>query len=493
MADNKRTITIEPITRLEGHGKIEIFLNDEGNVQDAYFQTVELRGFEKFCQGRPVEEMPRITTSFCGVCPWAHHIASTKALDDVFKVQPPPAAKKIRELGYAAHIIHSHLVHIYALGGPDFVVTPTAPPAERNLLGVINKVGLDIGKTVIKHRYYAQKIQDMIGGKTVHPVFGLPGGVSHPITEEQRKEIEQMANELLDFAKYTLHLVLDEIILKNKDYVSLITGDVYYDKTYYMGLVDSNDKVTFYEGTVKVVDPDGKEYCRFNEHNYLDVISEHVEPWSYLKFPYLKNVGWKGFVDGKDSGIYRVAPLARLNVASGMATPLAQEAYERMYDVLGGKPVHHTMAMHWARLIETVYAAEHLLELARDKEVTDKKTRNIPTEAPGEGVGLCEAPRGTLIHHYWADKDGLVEKMNMIVATGHNNASMHMSVKKAAEKLIKNWKVNDGILNMIEMAFRAYDPCLACATHSLPGQMPMEVNVRAPDGTLVKRLTQALD
>lgn len=493
MEKKTKTITIEPITRLEGHGKIEIFLNDEGNVENAYFQVVELRGFEKFCQGRPVEEMARITTRFCGVCPWAHHIASSKALDDVFKVEPPDAAKKVRELGYCAHMIHSHLVHIYALGGPDFVVTPSAPPQERNLLGVIAKVGLDVGKTVIKNRYYAQRIQEIVGGKTIHPVFGLPGGISHPITEEQRKEIEEMSKELVEFAKYTLNLVVDEIILKNKDYVDLITGDVYYHKTYYMGLVDEDDKVNFYDGEVKVVDPDGKEYCRFGEHNYLDFIVERVEPWSYLKFPYLKDIGWKGFVDGEDSGIYRVAPLARLNVAEGMATPLAQEAYESMYDTLGGKPAHHTLAMHWARIIENLYASERMLELAVDPEITEKKVRNIPTETPGEGVGICEAPRGTLMHHYWSDEEGMVQKVNMIVATGHNNAGMHMSVKRAAEKLIKNWKVDDGLLNMVEMAFRAYDPCLACATHSLPGHMPIEVNIHRPDGKVIQRLARGLD
>jgi F420-non-reducing hydrogenase large subunit len=492
MSAERRTIKIEPITRLEGHGKIEIFLNDEGNVDNAYFQVVELRGFEKFCQGRLVEEMPRITTRFCGVCPWAHHIASTKALDRVYRVEPPPTAKKLRELGYAAHIMHSHLLHIYALGGPDFVVTPSAPASERNLMGVIAKVGLDVGKTVIKNRYNAQRIQEIIGGKTIHPVFGLPGGISRPITEDERREIEGMAKELLEFAKYTITLVLDEIILKNKEYVDLVTGDVYYHKTYYMGMVDKNDKVTFYEGNVKVVDPDGKEFCRFNEDNYLDHIAERVEPWSYLKFPYLKKVGWKGFEEGKESGIYRVAPLARLNVANGMATPLAQEAYERMYEVLGGKPAHNTLAMHWARLIENLYAAELLVELASDQTITDKKVRNIPTEKPREGVGICEAPRGTLMHHYWTDEDGIVEKVNMIVATGHNNAGMHMSVKKAAEKLIRNWQVDGGILNMVEMAFRAYDPCLACATHSLPGRMPLEINVRARDGRIVKRLSRGL-
>jgi F420-non-reducing hydrogenase large subunit len=493
MEKKKKRITIEPITRLEGHGKIEIFLNDEGNVEDAYFQVVELRGFEKFCQGRPVEEMTRLTTRLCGVCPWAHHIASTKCLDDVFKVEPPPAGRKLRELGYCAHMVHSHLAHIYALGGaPDFLVGPDAPPAQRNLFGVIGKVGLDIGKVVIKNRYNAQRVQEIIGGKTIHPVTGLPGGISHPITKEEHEEILKMSEELVEFGKFTLKAVVDDLILKNKDYVDLVTGDIYYHETYYMGLVDKDDKVNFYDGKVKVVDPDGKEYCRFDESNYLDYIGEHVEPWSYLKFPFLKKIGWKGFVDGKDSGIYRVAPLARLNVAEGMATPAAQEAYEKMYDVLGGKPAHNTLAMHWARIIENLYASERMLELIKDEEITSKKVRNIPTETPGEGVGIIEAPRGTLMHHYWVDKEGMVERANLIVATGHNNAGMHMSVRRAAKKLIKNWKVDQGLLNMVEMAFRAYDPCLACATHTLPGHMPMEIVIRAPDRRVVERLSREI-
>jgi F420-non-reducing hydrogenase large subunit len=487
--EKKKRIRISPVTRLEGHGEINIFLDDEGNVENAYFQATEFRGFERFCQGRPVEEMPRITTRLCGVCPWAHHIASSKCLDDVFKVEPPSAAKKLRELAYAAHMMHSHLAHIYALGpAPDFLIGPTAPPGERNLLGVIKKVGLDMGKVVIKNRYYAQRIQDMIGGKTIHPVFGLPGGISHPITEEQRKEIEEMARELVEFARFTRDLVIDQVVLSNKDYVALITGDVYYHETYYMGLVDENNRVNFYDGKLRVIDPEGKEFARFGEYGYLENIAEHVEPWSYLKFPFLKKIGWHGLTDGKESGIFRVAPLARLNVSDGMATPLAQEEYERMYDTLGGKPAHHTMAQHWARVIENIYAAERALELARDKEVTSPKVRNIPTEKPGEGIGIIEAPRGTLIHHYWSDEDGMVEKVNLIVATGHNNAGICMSVKRAAEKLIHNWKVDQGLLNMVEMAFRAYDPCIACATHALLGETPLIVNIRRPDGEIVEKL-----
>jgi F420-non-reducing hydrogenase large subunit len=255
-----------------------------------------------------------------------------------------------------------------------------------------------------------------------------------------------------------------------------------------MGLVDKNNKVNFYDGDIRVVDPEGKEFAKFAPADYLDHISERVEPWTYLKFPYLKKIGWKGFVEGKDSGIYRVAPLARLNAADGMATPFAQEAYEAMYSTLGGKPVHATLANHWARLVELVYAAERLLELAKDPEITSPDVRTIPAATPDEGVGVVEAPRGTLFHHYKTDPEGMTTGVNLIVATGNNHAAICMSIKKAAQGVIKQGNVSEGLLNMVEMAFRAYDPCFACATHSLPGQMPLVVEIRDTDGALLHRM-----
>jgi len=482
-----RKITIDPITRLEGHGKIEIFLDDEGNCDKACLQIPELRGFEKFSEGRPAEEMPRITTMICGVCPTAHHMASTKALDDLFKVEPTSAARKIRELMYNAFQAEDHILHFFFLGGPDFVVGPQAPAAERNVLGVIAKAGLETGKKVIEVRKRLRGILRIIGGKPVMPTCGLPGGVSKQITEEERETIIDAAEYAVDFSKFALEL-FNDVVLKNKDYVDLITGDIYKHRTYYMGLVDGNNKVNFYDGLIRVVDPNGKEFTKFRAQEYLDHIREHVEPWTYVRFSYLKNVGWKGFVDGEESGVFRVAPLARLNVADGMATPLAQEAYEKMYEVLGGKPVHSTLAFHWARLVEALYASERVLELARDPELTSPDIVNLPTQTPKEGIGIVEAPRGTLIHHYQTDDRGILTKVNLIVATQNNSAAINMSVEKAAKSLIKNGKVPDGILNMIEMAFRAYDPCHACATHSLPGGMPLEVNVYNSKGDLVKKL-----
>ena len=481
-----KKILIDPITRLEGHGKISIFLNDVGEVENAYLQVPELRGFERFCIGRKAEDMPLLTSRICGVCPVAHHMAGTKALDAAFNVEPPSAAKKLRELLYSGYYIYDHTLHFYYLGGPDFVVGPDAPPEKRNVIGVIEKAGLEVGKEVIKHRAYGQRIVELIGGKATHPVCGLPGGISKPLSEEHRQEIEKMAASSVEFAKFTLKLFHD-IVLGNSKYVDLIKSDAYTLKTYYMGLVDKNNKVNFYDGKVRVVDPNGKEFAKFEHKDYLNHIAEHVEEWSYIKFPYLKNVGWKGFVDGPDSGVFRVAPLARLNASEGMATPLAQEEYELMYKTLGGKPVHSTLAFHWARLIELLYAAEHTLELSKDPEITSTNVRNKPNE-PGEGVGIIEAARGTLIHHYVLDKDALIKDVNLIVATVNNSSAINMSIRNAAKGLIHANKVDQGILNMVEMAFRAYDPCFGCATHFAIGQMPLEVNIYNHDKKLLKTL-----
>jgi len=482
-----RKVTIDPITRLEGHGKIEIFLDDDGNCQRACLQIPELRGFEQFSVGRSAEEMPRITTMICGVCPTAHHMASAKTLDDLFKVEPPPAAKKIRELMYNAFQAEDHILHFYFLGGPDFVVGPQAPAGERNVLGVIAKAGLETGQKVIQMRKGMRNVLRIIGGKPVMPSCALPGGLSKGINDEERQQIIEAGEYAVEFCKLSLQ-IFDDIVLKNKDYVDLITGDVYSHRTYYMGMVDKNNKVNFYDGKIRVVGPDGKEFAKFKSQDYLDHIREHVEPWTYVRFSFLKKLGWKGFVDGEDSGVFRVAPLARLNAAEGMATPLAQEAYQRMFSVLGGKPVHSTLAFHWARLVEALYASERVLELARDPEITSPDIVNLPTQTPKEGVGIVEAPRGTLIHHYQTDDKGILTKVNLIVATQNNSAAINMSVEKAAKALIKNGEVPDGILNMIEMAFRAYDPCHACATHSLPGGMPLEVKVYDAQGGLVKTL-----
>jgi len=487
-----KRISIDPITRLEGHGKIDIFLNEEGDVANCYLQIPELRGFEQFCVGRPAEDMPNLTNRICGVCPEAHHMAASKALDAVWKVDPPPAAKKLREMFYSIFFATDHTTHFYALGGPDFVVGPDAPPAERNILGVIKKVGMDIAGKVLKMRRDGHHLIKLMGGRPIHPNWGLPGGVSRGINEEQRKEIEARGREAIEFAQFSLRL-FEDIVLKNTDYVSLITGGVYTHQTYNMGTVDADNRLNFYEGKTRIVGPDGKEFIKYDPKDYREHIAERVEPWSYLKFPYLKGVGWKGLVDGKDSGVYKSTPLSRLNAADGMATPLAQKEYERLYETLGGKPVHHTLATHWARLVEVLFATERWVELATDPEITSSEYRTIPTETPEEGIGCVEAPRGNLTHHFVTDERGILTKVNLIVGTTNNNAPICMSVKKAASGLIKKGNVSQGLLNMVEMAFRAYDPCFGCAAHSLPGQMPLELNLRNPQGEIIQTLSQFVD
>jgi len=483
-------ITIDPITRLEGHGKIEIFLDDEGNVSNTYFQIPELRGFERFCVGRPVEEMPLLTNRICGVCPEAHHMAAAKAADAVYHVEIPSAAKKLRELLYMAFYFTDHTTHFYALAGPDFIMGPNAPVAERNILGVIHKVGLEIGGKVIQARKYGHEVIGIIGGRKVHPCTSIPGGLTKGITEEERVEIEKMGQWGIEFAQFSLQL-FNDIVLKNQEYLDLILGDIYTHKTYYIGLVDENNKVNFYDGKVSVVAPDGERIGKYAPNEYTDWITERVEPWTYLKFPYLKKVGWKGFVDGKDSGIYCATPLSRLNAADGLATPLAQEHYEKFYETLGGKPVHQRLATHWARLIELLYAAERWVELATDPEITSDNFHAVPTETPTEGIGIVEAPRGTLTHHYKTDEQGRLTSVNLIVGTTNNYAPISMSINKAAKSLIKKGVViNEGLLNMVEMAFRAYDPCFGCATHSLPGQMPLEVTIRNSNGEPIEVLKQ---
>jgi F420-non-reducing hydrogenase large subunit len=488
-----KKISIDPVTRLEGHGRIDIFLNDAGDVANAYMVIPELRGFEKFAQGRRVEELTDITPRICGVCPEAHHMASTKACDKVFRVDPPPTAKKLRELFYSAFYVADHTTHFYILGGPDFVMGPDAPVAERNILGVIHKVGVEVGGKVIEARGRVMDIIGMLGGRKIHPTFGLPGGVAKKLTEDERRQIEITARDEIEFALFTLQLFKD-VVLADKTYLEMILSAPFTMPTYYMGMVDENNKVNFYDGKIRVVDPDGKEFVKYDPSEYLDVIAEKVEPWTYLKFPYLKKVGWRGIVGGKDSGLYQATPLSRLNASDGMATPRAQEAYEEMYRTLGGKPVHNLLATHWARLVELLYASERLLELSRDPEITNPHVRNIPTEKPKEGIGCVEAPRGTLTHHYTTNERGIVTSANLVVGTTNNYGPISLAVKQVAQAVIKKGKnITEGMLNRVEMAFRLYDPCFGCATHTLPGKMPLEIRFHDEAGNLKEVLSRNLE
>ncbi|MBW2277611.1 MAG: Ni/Fe hydrogenase subunit alpha [Deltaproteobacteria bacterium] len=486
-------ISIDPITRLEGHGRIDIFLDDAGAVDDCRLVIPEIRGFEKFVEGRPVEELPRITPRICGVCPEAHHTASAKAVDAVYGVQIPQTAELIRRLHYNAFVAGDHATHFFALGGPDFIIGPDAPPAERNVIGVVRKVGQELAQAVIRMRREAHEVSEMLGGRRIHPVGMIAGGQSKAVTEEMRVRLIEIGEFMVEFGKQVQQIFAD-VVLGEQRYVDLILSEAFTHRTHYMALVNERGELDVFDGQLRVVDPEGNEVCRYAAADYLEHVSERVEPWTYLKFPYLKQVGWNGFVDGKDSGVYRVAPLGMLNAAEKMQTPAAQAEYEKLYDTLGGKPVHATLAYHWARIIEMLQSCELVLEHARDERLTDPNVRVIPDGTPAEGVGVVEAPRGILVHHYVTDDRGIVERANLIVGTTNNHAPIQLSVHKAAASLIEAGKQPDeALLNMIEMAFRAYDPCFGCATHALPGRMPLEVSIRSADGALLHRLQRGLD
>lgn len=484
-----KKVEINPITRLEGHGKIAIFLDDAGNVDDAFFQTVEFRGYEKFLQGMPIEEVPRTVSTICGVCRAVHFTASMKASDGVYGVTPPSAGRKLRELFFNAHYVEDHAVILYALGFPDFVVGPEASPAVRNVVGLIQAVGADVGKLVLRKRGLAVKIFELLGGKPNHPVAALPGGWSRRLAESERAQIEEWCKELVELGELTLQ-VFDNVVLKNPKYMELVTGDMYKVEVGYMGSVDDQGRIAYYDGVQKVIDVDGNPVGSFTGKGYLDFISERVLPWSYLKFPYQKKLGgWDGIKDGPGTNLYAVGPLARFNIASGMDTPKAQAHFERFHATFGAKPVHYILAYHWARAIELLNAAEKCLELSRDPEITSADTWTKPTSCPGEGVGIIEAPRGTLIHHYVTDDKGIVQNANLIVATTHNNGPINLAVKKAARHFIKNGNVAEGMLNYVEMAFRPYDLCLACATHAVTGGgTPIEVDIHDHHGHVIRTL-----
>ncbi len=473
-----KTITIQPVTRIEGHAKVNIYLDDAGNVSDARVNVLELRGFEKFCVGRPVEELPRIVTSICGVCPWSHHLASSKTCDGIFGVVPPPAGRKLRELANSIAFTEEHILHFYFLAGADFVLGPDADYAVRNVIGIAEKLP-DVARQVVRARALGARMLEVLSGKSIHPVASVPGGFSKALSGEERDEMLVMAREILDLAKFSIAYAKNEIIPKYLDVVKTL-GVI---TTGFLGTVTEDGTLDLYDGVLRMMQPDGT-YEDFGYDTYADHISEHVEPWSYMKFPYMKNAG--GFSMDLDNpvGIYRTNSLARINVCDRIRTPLAQAELEEFRSTLG-RPVQLTLAYHWARLIELLYNAEYAIELLHSDDITSTDTRVPVQPRAARAIGCVEAPRGTLIHEYETDDDGMVTSVNLIVGTTHNNAPINMSVKKAAQDTIKGGKYDQGMLNMVEMAIRAYDPCLSCATHELDGRIPVEINLVAPDGETI--------
>jgi len=476
-----KKLVIQPVTRIEGHAKVTIQLDDAGNVDTARVNVIELRGFEKFCLGRPVEDLPRITPRICGVCPWSHHLASAKATDAVFGVKPPPAGKKLRELCNSVAYMEEHILHFYFLAGADFLLGPEADYSVRNVLGIL-KAAPEVAKRVVRVRHMCAKMLEMLAGKPIHPQAAVPGGFSKPLRLEERDQLRKMADEALELAKFSITFAKENIFPKYLDVVKSL-GVI---TTGFLGTVTDQGALNLYHGKLRLMAPNGS-FSDFPYDQYTEHISEHIEPWSYLKFPYAKNWGCFSMDLEKPGGIYRANTLARINVCDHIDTPLAQKELEE-FRAKFGRPAQLTLLYHWARLIELLYNAENAIRLLDDPEITSTETRVQVTPRAARGVGCVEAPRGTLIHDYTTDADGMITNVNLIVGTTHNNAPINMSVTQAAKNLIHDGKYDQGILNTVEMSIRAYDPCLSCATHRLDGKLGVRLDILDSNGRLLESL-----
>jgi len=477
-----KKIIIQPVSRIEGHAKVTIQLDDSGNVADTKVNVVELRGFEKFCIGRPVEEIPRIVTSICGVCPWSHHLASAKTNDAVFGVEPAPAGKKLRDLCNSIAFCEEHTLHFFFLAGPDYVMGPDCDYTTRNVIGIA-QANPEVGKKVVRNRHLGCQMLEVVSGKSIHPVTAVPGGFSKPLTEAERDHVLPLAEEVLEFAKWAIAWTKAEIFPKYLETVKSV-GVI---ETGFMGMVTDDGALNCYDGKLRLMKADGTSED-FDPQNYTDIISEKIEDWTYLKFPYAKSWGEGFSMDlAAPKGIYRTNSLARINVCDKMETPLAQAELEEFRSQFG-RPCQLTLLYNWARLIELLYHAENMVKVLNDPEITSRETRVPVTPRAARGVGCVEAPRGTLIHDYETDDKGLVTNMNLIVGTTHNNAPINMSTHQAACELIKDGKYDQGILNTVEMAIRAYDPCLSCATHNLDGSIAVRLDIKDADGNIIDTL-----
>ena len=467
-------ITIEPVTRIEGHARVTVCLDDNNNVEHAYLHIDQFRGFEKFSLGRMFFEMPAITPRICGICPVSHHLASAKACDNLVGVKPPRPAHLLRSLMHMGQIVQSHSMHFFHLASPDLLFGFDADPAIRNVIGII-QTNPELAIKAVKLRKWGQEVIRLVGGERIHATFAVPGGVNKALTMKDRDELLAPVDEMIDYMQLGL-TVAKGWLEENNDVVQRFANF----RTGYMGLVNPEDgSLELYDGDLRLIDKDGKLLEQFDPTTYLDYIAEHTEDWSYLKFPYYKKLGWP-------EGVYRVAPLGRLNVADRISTPLANEEFKN-FKALADGPVEPTLFMHYARLIEDVYAAERTRELLEDPDITSTDIRTMPGPITGEGVGVIEAPRGTLMHHYWTDDSGKLTDVNLIVATGHNNYAMSESVDMVAKEFIDGNNVTEGMLNRVEVAIRAYDPCLSCSTHAL-GQMPIVIEIKNAAGEVVETL-----
>lgn len=475
VSQGKKTIEINPVSRVEGHGKVTIQLDESGNVDSARLNVTQFRGFEKFCEGRVFWEMPLITERICGICPVSHHLASVKACDAILGVEIPPTAKMLRELMHMGQYIQSHALHFFHLASPDLLFGMEAEPAKRNVIGVIADKP-EIAVKGVKLRSFGQTIIQKLGAKKVHPHGVIPGGMNSALSAADRDEFLKQMDWVIADIQFALELI-KEFSSQHSD---LVTSFATFPSGY-MGLVDESNNLELYDGKLRLLDRKGIVLeDQFEPSAYLNIINEYVEDWSYLKFPFYKKLGYPG-------GVYRVGPLGRLNVSEGISTPLANDELKNFKKVETDGIVEGSLYYHYARLIETLYAAERAKQLLENKDICSTDIQVRSSKLNEQGVGVVEAPRGTLFHHYWVDDTGKILKVNLIVATGNNNAAMNQAVYEVARNYIKDGEVTEGILNRVEVAIRCYDPCLSCATHAL-GQMSMVIQLVSANGEVIREI-----
>ncbi len=470
-------VTIDPVTRIEGHAKITLYLDEGGRVVDARFQVGEFRGFEEFCLGRSFWEMPGITSRICGICPVSHLLASAKAGDAILGVQIPPAATKLRQLINWAQIVQSHALSFFHLSAPDLLLGMESEPAKRNLMGLLQEHP-EIGRNGIRLRQIGQAIIRLLGGKSVHPSWTLPGGVGDPLSPEELSEIRSMLPDGFHIIQLALDLLNDML----SKYEAEIENYGNFPSLF-MGLVTPDGGLEHYDGLLRVMDSEGRLVeDKVSPEDYRVIIEEAVESWSYLKFPYYKPHG--------PDGLYRVGPLARLNICDFAGTPRADRELRQFRRLSsGGKPVTSSFHYHYARLIEILFGLEKIAEALEDPEITDPHVRSKAFVNQSQGIGVIEAPRGTLFHEYHVDQHGILQKVNLLVATGHNNLAMNKTILQIAQRYLNGSKITEGLLNRIEHGIRVFDPCLSCSTHAV-GQMPLHLQVLNSRGELEVELTR---
>jgi len=467
----QRTITIDPVTRIEGHGRITIQLDEHGVAEDAHFQVTQFRGFEKLCEGRPLHEMPALMARICGICPVAHLIASAKACDALLAVRIPETAEKLRRIMNLAQIVQSHALAFFHLASPDLLLGMDSDPSKRNIFGVLEHYP-ELGKDGIRLRKFGQEIIELLGGKRIHPAWIVPGGVSEPLTVERRDKILATIPEALSIAQRTLVWFKRQVENFREEIRTFANFP-----TLFLGLAKEDGGLALYKGWLRIVNAEGEiVQDHIDPSDYQTYIGEAVEPWSFLKSPYYKPMGYP-------NGIYRVGPLARLNMAKHCGTPLADQELAEFREV-ERRMVLSSFHYHYARLIEILFCIERIQSLLDEPDILDKHVRAYAGANCFEGVGVAEAPRGTLIHHYKIDENGLIRWVNLIIATAHNNLAMNRGVLQVARHFIKGRVIPEGMLNRVEAVIRAYDPCLSCSTHAL-GQMPLIVQLVSADGEII--------